>query len=204
MIVTKIEPCTKTRFKVDLDGEFAFVLYKGELSRFGIRQGEEISSETVGTIRTEVVQKRARLRALHLLSDMDRTESALREKLRQGLYPPDAVDGAIEYVRSFGYLDDARYAENYVRSRQGTKSRKEIRAALLHKGVSEEQISLAFELCCEEGGEEEAVRRLIRKKGYDLRSADDAQMQKIYGFFARKGFRYETVRQVIQNYNEDA
>ncbi|MCC2254058.1 RecX family transcriptional regulator [Ruminococcus sp. CLA-AA-H200] len=204
MIVTKIEPCTKTRFKVDLDGEFAFVLYKGELSRFGIRQGEEISSETVGTIRTEVVQKRARLRALHLLSDMDRTESALREKLRQGLYPPDAVDGAIEYVRSFGYLDDARYAENYVRSRQGTKSRKEIRAALLQKGVSEEQISLAFELCCEEGGEEEAVRRLIRKKGYDLRSADDAQMQKIYGFFARKGFRCETVRQVIQNYNEDA
>lgn len=204
MIVTKIEPCTKTRFKVDLDGEFAFVLYKGELSRFGIRQGEEISSETVGTIRTEVIQKRARLRALHLLSDMDRTESALREKLRQGLYPPDAVDGAIEYVRSFGYLDDARYAENYVRSRQGTKSRKEIRAALLQKGVSEEQISLAFELCCEEGGEEEAVRRLIRKKGYDLRSADDAQMQKIYGFFARKGFRCETVRQVIQNYNEDA
>ena len=35
MIVTGIEEQTKTKFKVYLDGTFAFVLYKGELKRFG-------------------------------------------------------------------------------------------------------------------------------------------------------------------------
>ena len=47
MTVTKIEPLTKIKSKVYLDGSFAFVLYKGELSRFGIAAGEEIPEETV-------------------------------------------------------------------------------------------------------------------------------------------------------------
>ena len=91
MTVTRVEPLTKTKFKVYLDGDFAFVLYKGELSRFGIREGEEVPEDTVEKIRTEVILKRAKLRAMHLLEDMDRTEAALREKLCQGLYPPDVV-----------------------------------------------------------------------------------------------------------------
>ena len=87
MTVTKVEPLTKTKYKVYLDGQFAFVLYKGELSRFGIKEGEDIAEETEEKIRAGVILKRAKLRAMHLLEDMDRTEAALREKLRQGLYP---------------------------------------------------------------------------------------------------------------------
>ena len=78
MIVTEIEPYTKTKFKVYLDGKFAFVLYKGELSRYGIRRDEVITAGTVEKIETEVVLKRAKLRAMHLLEDMDRTEATLR------------------------------------------------------------------------------------------------------------------------------
>ena len=118
MIVTEIEPYTRTKFKVYLDGKFAFVLYKGELSRYGIRKEGEISAGIVEKIETEVVLKRAKLRAMHLLADMDRTEAGLREKLRQGLYPEDASEDAIRYVKSFGYLDDGRHAENFIRSRR--------------------------------------------------------------------------------------
>ena len=80
MTVTGVEPYTKTKFKIYLDGSFAFVLYKGELSRYGIRSGAELPAETVDKIRTEIVFKRAKLRAMHLLSDMDRSEAALRDK----------------------------------------------------------------------------------------------------------------------------
>ncbi len=204
MTVTEIEPCTKTKFKVYIDGTFAFVLYKGELSRYGIRKGGEVSEETVQKIRTEVILKRAKLRAMHLLEDMDRTEAALRDKLRQGLYPQDMIDMAIDYVKSFGYLNDARYAENFIRSRQGSKSRKEIQAALLQKGVPAELIGHALELCYEDSGEEEAVRSILRKKKFDPHSLEDREKQRIYAYLARKGFRYETVRQVIQNYEDDA
>src|SRR5699024_9058357 len=98
MIVTRTEPCTKTKFKVYLDGEFAFVVYRGEMKRWGICEGGEVADETAEKIRNEVVLKRARLYAMHLLEDMDRTESALREKLKKAMYPESAVEGAVEYV----------------------------------------------------------------------------------------------------------
>lgn len=206
MIVTGVEALTKTKYKVYLEGQFAFVLYKGELSRFGIREGADITEETEEKIRVEVILKRAKLRAMHLLEDMDRTEAALREKLTQGLYPQEAVDKAIDYVKSFGYLNDARYAENFVRSRQGSKSRREIWALLMQKGVAPELAEAAFEECYsgKEDEEQEAIRRILKKRKYDPEASDEAKMQKIYGYLARKGFRYDTVRQVIQNYNEDA
>lgn len=204
MIVTGVEPCTKTKFKVFLDGKFAFVLYKGELSSFHVREGEELSAETKDKILREVILKRAKLRAMHLLEDMDRTEAALRQKLYTGLYPEEIVDAAVEYVRSFGYLNDARYAENYVRGHSDRKSRKEMQAALLQKGVDPDLISQALENCCGETGETEAIRRILRKKKFRPGEADEKEMRRLYGYLARKGFRYDSVRQVIQNYEHDA
>lgn len=204
MIVTRTESLTKTKYKVDLDGQFAFVLYKGELSRYGVKEGAELTEEIVDEIYNTVLLKRAKKRAMHLLEDMDRTESGLREKLRQGLYPKEIIEKAIDYVRSFGYLNDARYAENFILSRRNSKSRKEIHALLHGKGISDEEISIAFENCYGNQEEQEAVRRILEKKRVNPKTADDREMQKIYGYLARKGFRYETIRQVTQNYNENA
>ena len=45
MTVTKIEPLSKTRYKVYLDGQFAFTLYKGELSRYHIAEESVIEDD---------------------------------------------------------------------------------------------------------------------------------------------------------------
>ena len=43
MTVTQTEAAgTGNRYRVYLDGQFAFVLYKGELSRYHIRPGREL------------------------------------------------------------------------------------------------------------------------------------------------------------------
>lgn len=204
MIVTKIEAVTKIKFRVELEGQPAFVLYKGELSRFHIREEEDLPEEIYLQIKNEVVLKRAKLRAMHLLTDMDRTESGLRERLRRSLYPEDVIESALEYVRSFGYLDDYRYAEHYIESKKESKSRKEICAALYQKGVSSAVIEQAFEACCPDTGEEEAIRRVIRKRNIDITAASKEELWKLYGYLARKGFQYEDIRQVIQKYAENA
>lgn len=204
MNVTKVEAVTKTKWKVELDGQFAFVLYKGELSRFSIQEGSELPEDEYYQIKKDVVLKRAKLRAMHLLTDMARTEAGLREKLKQGMYPEDVVEDAIVYVKSFGYLDDYQYAENFIESRRNSKSKKEIYALLCGKGVPQEKIDLAMEHCYDQGGEQEAIRQIIRKKRVDITHLSGQELQKIYGYLARKGFRYEDIRQVIQNYDENA
>ncbi len=199
MIVTRTETVTSAKYRVEVDGEFAFVLYKKELDRFGIRENEELSEETYHRIKKEVVLKRAKLRAMHLLGDMDRTRAGLREKLRQNMYPEDVIDEVIAYVDSFGYLNDDRYAENFVLSHKAQKSRKELFALLNAKGISPEQAGRAMETCYGEDEEKETICRILQRKKIDTQESSEQEMQKIYGYLARKGFRYETIRQVIQN-----
>ena len=201
MRVTKIEPVTKTRYKVFLDGQFAFVLYKGELSRYQIALDAEVEKDTVDRILEETVLKRAKLRAMHLLTDMDRTESQLRTKLKQGLYPDEIVEQALNYVKSFGYVEDENYAKRFVDSKKRVKSRKEIYAALCQKGIAKETIERAMEACYEEEAEQEAIRRILEKKHFFDKQATGAERTKIYGYLMRKGFRCEDIRQVIQFLN---
>ncbi len=197
MKVTGIEAVTKTKFKVFVDEQFAFVLYKGELSRYRIVADGEMTEELYQKIRTEIILKRAKLRALHLLTDMDRTEVQLRDKLRQGFYTEDIIEQAVDYVKSFGYINDSGYAKRYIVSRQGSKSRKEIYAELCRKGVNREEIDAAMEECCEDDKEEEAIRTLMRKRRFNPNTADDIEKRKIYGYLSRKGFSYESIRNVL-------
>lgn len=80
MIVTEIKPVTKQKFQIELDRQPAFVLYKGELSRYHIQKDEELSEEIYRELVEQVLTKRAKLRAMHLLEKMDRTKGELRKK----------------------------------------------------------------------------------------------------------------------------
>ena len=45
MTVTDIKSVTKQKFLEELDGEAAFVLYRGELSRYFIEKGKELPQQ---------------------------------------------------------------------------------------------------------------------------------------------------------------
>lgn len=198
MTVTKIEPLSKTRYKVYLDGQFAFTLYKGELSRYHIAEESVIGDDIYDSLRLIVI-KRAKLRAMHLLSDMGRTESQLRTKLKQGGYSEDAVEAAIRYVKSFGYINDMEYARSFIDSRKDRKSKKELYAALLQKGVPAEIVEQVFEEAdYGEKDSRQAIEALMRKKSYNPETADVKEKQKMMGYLMRKGFSYQDVRNVLQ------
>ena len=142
--------------------------------------------------------KEAKLKALRLLNDMDRTESQLRQKLRDKSYSDEEIEVAVGYVKSFGYINDVNYAERYILNKQSSKSKREIYASLIQKGVSRDDIESAMDRCFEKEDEVEVIRRLCEKKHFSAEHATDAEKQKIYNYLMRKGFRSEEIRQVIQ------
>ena len=198
MIVTGIEAVTKNKYKVYVDEQFAFILYKSELSRYQITAGEEITEENYSNIREEVVVKRAKFRALHLLNSMGRTEQQLRQKLRLNEYPEDVIDEAVDYVKSFGYINDMEYARLFIMNRKDRKSKREICMLLSQKGLNEEILDKAFEECYDEEASKEAIRTILKKKNYDPDTSTKAETQKILSYLTRKGFSYEDIRQVLQ------
>ena len=58
--------------------------------------------------------KRAAKKAMKLLEHMDRTEKGLRDRLHQAGFGQDAIEAAMAYVESYGYIDDYRYARTYI------------------------------------------------------------------------------------------
>ena len=96
MKVKSIVPITKKRYQVVTEEQLAFVLYKGELSRYRIWEGGELTEDTYREIVDGVLKKRAKLRAMHLLTAQNRTEAQLREKLMKDGYPREVVDCALD------------------------------------------------------------------------------------------------------------
>lgn len=198
MQVTKIESVTKTKFKVYLEEQFAFVLYKGELSRFKIQEGSELSQETVNQIKNEILVKRVKLRAMYLLNQMDRTEEQLRAKLKKDLYTDDLIAVAMAYVKSFGYIGDYNYAKRFVETKSNSKSKAEIKMLLLQKGISKGIIEETLEAYYSDATEDAAIRRILEKKHFSAENATDLEKKKMMEYLKRKGFRYDEIRQVIQ------
>ena len=207
MLVTQITELSKSRSKVYIDQEFAFVLYKGELCLYHIKEGELLKEDDYRTIMEEVLPKRAKLRAMNLLQGREYTTSQLRTKLQQGFYPPKIIEQAIDYVAGFHYIDDLRYAVDYITYHEDSRSRRRIEQDLQGKGILAATIEEAWQVWQENGGkqdEQAMIRELLHKKHYDTEGETDwKERQKIYAFLARKGFSAEAIRKAIGGMHGD-
>ena len=99
MRITRIEPVTKTSIGYLLMSSSPLWFTKRRTVPFSPGKEEcELTEDTYAKIK-EVLLKRAKLRAMHLLNDMARTESQLRDKLKLGGYPSEITEAAIAYVK---------------------------------------------------------------------------------------------------------
>ena len=199
MIVTDLIPISKGRYKVYIDQEFAFVLYKGELHVYELEVGAEVDDTCYKEIVSTVLPKRAKLRAMNLLQKRTYTTKQLRDKLKEGFYPEEIIEEAIAYVSSYHYLDDHRYALDYITYHAEMKSEKKLQYDLLNKGVPADIIAAAFDEWREQGGDQneiEMIRKQLEKKKYSP-DCDIKEKQKVYSYLLRKGFSLENVNKVL-------
>ena len=203
MTVTDIVELSKTRSKIFIDNEAAFVLYKGEIRSMNIKKDRELSDESIRHIMDELLVKRARLRCLNLLKSRDYTRHQLAGKLKQGFYPETVIENAIAYTASYGYIDDVKYAKSYIKYAGNTKSKKQITNDLQKKGVSKQDIENAYMQCEEENlftDEEVLIEKLLAKKCYHKNESTFEERQKIAAFLYRKGFSSDKIHKAVGLY----
>ncbi len=195
MIVTKIEPVDKTKYKIYIDEEYQFILYQKDIYIYDLKEGNEISDIDYQTILVDTVIRRGKQKALALLKYMDRTEAELVSKLKQSGYAMPIIELIIKYVKSYRYIDDLRYAINYVKSRKESKSKTVLLMELKQKGVPKEYIDQAFYEEYNEGLDEEiAILKHISKKVKDLNNITEEEKVKVSSYLYRKGFSYDTIK----------
>lgn len=186
--VTCVEHLDKGRYKVYLDSEESFILYRSEIRSYDIHEGDSLKECIYQQILKDVIGKRAKKRALFLLERMDRTESQLREKLALSEYPKSCIEDAIAYVNQFHYVDDLRYARNFVRCSKDRLSRQQLKQKLMAKGVDRDYIDKALEeeYSCDETTQ---IHKILEKKQYMGQEKNTAEFRKMYQYLLRRGFR---------------
>ena len=230
MTVTKIEQFKngRGRVRVTLADASVFVLYPADWKELGITapsEGDDLPDAVLVRIREELLPLRAKKRAMHLLEKRPYTERRLRDKLSEGEYPEEAVEAAIAYVRSYGYLDDLQYARDYIAYRLQSANRAKLTAALMQRGVDRHVIEEAFAAVYIEAGEEAAagggtggaerpaadaregdiaratelalLEKELRKKRFDPETFSYEEKMHLTASLARKGFDPALIREAM-------
>lgn len=196
MQVQRLRAINKSRFQVLLDNGVAFVLYKGEINRFKIREDDILSDAVYKAIMEEILPKRCRLRGLNLIAARPYTTYKLKEKLTEGGYPESIITDAIDYFKSIGVLDDYRYAVNYITLNSSRKSKKRIATDLTVKGIDKDIVKNALDEVISDGDatdETEVIKRLAKKRHFDPETATYEERQKLIAYLYNKGFEYDKI-----------
>lgn len=196
-IVTSIEKSDRGRKVLCLDNKIELQLYAGEVRKYGLETGSQVSEELYQEILHEILGKRATKRAMHLLERQEKTEYQLREKLRQNSYPQEAIEDAIEYVKRYHYVDDVRYAKTFVLYHQEKRSRLRLKTDLLRRGIKGDVIDVALDEVFT-FDEREQMRELLTKRRFPQNVGDDGEFRKNYQFLMRRGFKSSDILSVMK------
>lgn len=195
--ITEFLPLEKGKVKITFDNGMQAVFYRRELHKFGIKEQEIVTEDVFQKLIEDILMPRVRKRALYLLERKDWTEKQLYDKLKQNEYPEICIEAAMDFVKQYHYVDDVRYALNYVRCHQGKKSRQKLKLDLLKRGVEKDVIENALD---EEyvSDDREKILELLEKRHYTFENADSREQRKQYQFLLRKGFQSSDILRVMK------
>jgi regulatory protein len=136
---------------------------------------------------------------LWLLGRQAYTAQQVKEKLVRKEVAPDIIQQVMEKLADYRFLDDARYAEQYIQSRQRHKGKLALKQELRRKGVDEKLVEGALGELDDEGQLSHATA-LLQKQLLRLQTGDERKRYgKAYAFLARKGFTSDIIRGVLEN-----
>ena len=140
--------------------------------------------------------------ALNLLSARPYATRALHRKLIQKQYSAADADDAIRRLVDNGLLDDAKYAEQYARSKITTTgaSKRRLQQDLYRKGIKSEVATEAIANVVEQEEIDPAavVERVAKKKLGQLGALEPLVLRRrLFAFLARRGYDVDEIKAVV-------
>ena len=190
-------------FKAYSDDEYMGIIYKADFEKLGLdidaktlsKESEhEIADDRLDVLK-DIVTYHAFDKAVAYAATTECCESDVRFRLRFRDYPDYAIDGTVELMYEYNYIDDRRYAEAYARTYALSKSKSLIIKELEMKDVSfdgmYELIDGVYE--DEDISEDKAIEELLRKRfsGQDMN--DEKVKRRAMGLLVRHGFSFEKI-----------
>jgi len=183
------------RLNVEIECEFAFGVDR--LVGAWLHVGQELTDDQIQEIVAGDTTESAYLAALRFLSYRLRSKKEIVDRLNQKGFTSDQIDQVIVRLEEERMVDDQRFAESWAESRKVFRPRSKnwISRELRSKGIPSPQIEKALS----EIGSDAQLALSAAQKAHRRWKSDsiDEFRQHCTAFLARRGFTYESIREVL-------
>ena len=196
MRITKIAPRRQRVDAVYIDEVFAANIDRDILAFSGLREGTEIDGEQLEELISASDRKRAKEKALWLLSHRPHTRAELLEKVSCDV-SAEAAEEAVARMEELNMVDDADYARRYaaeLAKNRGYAPRRIVQE-LRRKGIAEEWIEEAVEALQLDPSEQ--IQALIERK-YTRTLLLSNGRSKTISALQRYGFSWDEIRPCLE------
>lgn len=202
MEIIEIKDYKQNKVKVILDNEIAFVMYKGDLSKYGLSIGP-VDDNTLRDIYDNCLYRRALDRALKIITGRDMLTKQLFDKLSMDLYPEEICFKVVERLKEERLLDDERFIKLYIESKSEKKSKNDVLRDLSGKGADMNLVEEIYNILYDSGDlteEKDLIERILVKKKFDPDNSDFDACQKMIRYLLNKGFKFESIRSAMEEF----
>lgn len=200
MKVTEIRPRRKGLSALFIDGEFAMALDTQTLLEQRIDVGKELDDEQLHELIALSNERRAKEKALWLISYRSHSKKELRDKIRRTC-DADAADKAVERMEELGLVNDEDFARRYAEQLLFHKRMSKRAAAyeLRRKGIDQATAEEVLEEL--DVDVHEQIRALIEKKYRNIN--DEKIRRRAAAALQRLGYGWEDIKAVLAEYADD-
>lgn len=205
MKITEIQKGKGKLYEITLEDESRLWLHADLLQNEFLHTGDDLTQERIAELKQRAAEHRAYEYGMFLLDRRGYSYRELYDKLMTAPHAQeDAVLKALEKMTRYGFINDARYAEqlarHYVESKKYGLRRAEYE--MRHRGLSQEDIDDALAEYNDPVRISEMLLELLQKKyARDLTDPDDRKAtEKVTAALVRRGFSYQQIRYAIEDY----
>jgi regulatory protein len=148
----------------------------------------------------EKLEQRAKNILLYHLARQMQTRSQLADRLRKKEIPDDIAAAVLDRFEELHLLDDASYAETFVRSRHNERglAKRALGYELRKRGVDDDTAQEAL-ATLDEDQEAETARRLVEGRLRSTRNLDQqVRVRRLVAMLARKGYSSSVAMRAVK------
>ena len=197
MLITAIEPRRKGLSALFIDGEFAMNLDTQALLENRFDVGRDISDEDLKEMIELSNERRAKEKALWLISYRSHSKKELKDKIRRTCDDTSA-EKAVERMEELGLVNDEEYARQFARKLllQKKMARRTAMLEMSRKGIDKETAEAALDEI--DVDYRENIRYIIEKKYRDI--GDEKIKRRAVAALQRLGYGWDDIRAVLNEY----
>ena len=205
MKVTAVVPQKRDtqKYNIFIDGEYRFALPMQDVLYFRLKEGNEVSEDTVEFILDSLVYVRAQDTALHYIGYKMRTAAEIERKLSEKEFSAEVIEKVMGFLKKYGYADDREYCRKYIRERLRLHPRSAyvIRMELRQKGVRTEDVDAVFSETVFD--EAEDAYRLLEKRARGMFPTEEKKKNQLLGFLQRKGYSWDIISEAFSRLEQE-